>query len=75
MINMKERTCHFVDFTFSADYSVKNERKRRDGQIPKSSQRAEEAMEHGGDGDINCRGVLGMVPKGIEKRLRELEIR
>ena len=38
-------------------------------------QKAERTVEHVGDSDTNVYGIFGMVPKGLEKRLGELDIR
>ena len=35
----------------------------------------EEAMEYEGDGNTNCSGSLETIPKGLLKRLEDLEIR
>ena len=71
VINKKQKTC------CSRDPRLRNERKREYRQILELSQRNKKkmAMEHEGNGVPIVIGVLGTVPKGLEERLEELQIR
>ena len=48
-----QRTCHLVGFAVLSNKRVKNERKRKDTQIPGPCQRTEKAVEHSHDSVTN----------------------
>ena len=51
LINKKKRFCHLLDFCRSSEQQSENKRRRKDRQIPGSSQRAEKVVKHEGDSD------------------------
>ena len=73
LINKKKRI-YPVDFDVPVDQRLKT-KKVKDGQILGSCQRAEKAVEHGGDGDINNSWHTRNSPQGLGKKMAELKIR
>ena len=75
-VNKIQRNCYLGDFAVSADHTGKMKERNKNRQILGSCQRAEKKLWN-----IKMTvtpmilGILGTVPKGLEKRLVELEIR
>ena len=55
-----------MDFVVLADQS-KDQRKRKERQILRPSERTEKAMEHQNDGDTNCNRCTWKDPKKLGK--------
>ena len=74
----KKKTCYIKDFTFPANYMVKIKKTQKDRQILGPARELKKNKKL-----LNMKvmvipivvGALGMVPKGLEKRLEEFEIR
>ena len=60
----EKRTCRFVDFAILTDHRGKNQRKRNERQVLGSYLRIKKAVEHEGDGNINCNWLPWKVGRG-----------
>ena len=75
VINKRKRTCCLVDFAIPADHYVKiKENEKKDKYLDLARKLKKKTVKYEDNSDTNCRWCR-MVPKVLERRLKDLEIK